>query len=76
MAHTTVVETFRPRGSSNIDEATYDPDKQELTVTFHSGDTYVYSSVPAETYSGLTSAASAGGYFHRHIRDVFSFERV
>lgn len=72
---TKVKETFRFRGSSNLDEATYDPDTQELIITFQSGDTYIYSNVPAETYDGLTKTGSAGAYFHRHIRDSYSYER-
>jgi lysyl-tRNA synthetase class 2 len=75
MAHTTVVETFRPRGSSHIDEATYNPDTEELSITFTSGDTYTYSNVPAETYSGLTRAGSAGQYFHRQIKGQFDYEQ-
>jgi len=73
MANTTVKETFVFRGSSHLEEATYDPTEQTLEITFKSGDVYVYDNVPPETYSGLTRAGSAGQFFHRQIRDVFSY---
>lgn len=68
-----MAETFIFRRSSNLLSADYDSTTQELTVTFQSGDEYTYSNVPPETYRGLTLAGSAGQFFHRHIRDRFSY---
>jgi hypothetical protein len=70
-----VAETFVFRSSSNLADATYDPDEQTLTITFQSGDVYQYQNVPTETYRGLTHASSAGQYFHRQIKDRYSFEQ-
>lgn len=69
------VETFIPR-SSNIESATYDGDTQELTVTFVSGDTYRYTSVPESVWHGFKHAGSAGSFFYRQIRSVFNYEQV
>ena len=68
-----MAETFIFRRSSNLSEAQYDSQTQELTVTFQDGAEYTYENVPPETYRGLTLAGSAGQFFHRHIRDRFSF---
>ena len=76
MAGTTVVETFIPRGSSNIGSVSYDPDSQKLSVTFVSGDTYDYFNVPQSIYSGFTAAGSAGQFFYRQVRDRYAYEQV
>lgn len=68
-------ETFVPRSSSNIAGATYERDVENLTVEFTSGDTYVYFNVPASVYRGLQAAPSAGQYFHRQIKNSYSYER-
>jgi hypothetical protein len=70
---TVVAESFIFRGSSNLAQADYDPETEELVLTFQSGDTYRYTSVPVSIYSGLTRASSAGSYFHRQIRDRYSY---
>ena len=54
--------------SSNLAEGSYDGDTKELRLTFHSGSTYIYSEVPASTWEGITSAESAGKYFHQNIK--------
>lgn len=72
---TTVVETVQFPGSSNLSSATYDPDVENLTVEFQSGDSYTYFNVPAAVYRGLTLAGSAGAYFHRQIRNRFAYEQ-
>lgn len=69
------VETFIPR-SSNLSSCAYDADSQDLEVTFQSGETYRYLSVPESVWHGLKHAPSAGGYFYRQIRNTFTFEQV
>jgi hypothetical protein len=69
------VETTRFAGSSNLDSATYDPDVENLTITFSSGDEYTYFNVPPAVYRGLQSASSAGQYFHRFIRSRYNYEQ-
>ena len=72
---TAVVETFVFRGSSNLSAATYDPEVENLTIDFQSGDTYTYFNVPPAVYRALTLSPSAGQYFWRHIKGVFNYER-
>lgn len=69
------VETFAPR-SSNLSTCAYNPDTQELAVTFQSGEQYTYSSVPQSVWHGLKHAPSAGSYFYRQIRNSFSYTNV
>lgn len=71
---TAVVETVDFPGSSNLESATYDPDVENLNVTFRSGRTYQYFNVPAATYRGLTLAGSAGEFFNRQIKNRFAYE--
>lgn len=73
MSSTFVAETFVFRSSSNLATASYDPETQELTLEFQSGDEYTYQNVPAEVYDRLIKAPSAGQFFHRHIKNLYSF---
>lgn len=68
-----MAETFVFRSSSNLSTASYDPETQELTLEFQSGDEYQYDSVPPEVYDRLIKAPSAGQFFHRHIKNLYSF---
>lgn len=70
-----MAESFTP-ASSNLAFVEYDSDDQTLTVTFHDGAAYRYERVPASVFYGLRSAASAGSYFYRLIKNQFAFERV
>jgi hypothetical protein len=72
---TVVAETFVFPGSSNLSQASYDPSVENLDVEFSDGSVYTYFNVPAGTYRGLTLAPSAGGYFHRHIKGRYGYER-
>ncbi len=72
---TAVAETFVFRGSSNLASASYDPEVENLQIEFVSGDSYTYFNVPPAIYRALTLAASAGQYFHRHIKGAFSYEQ-
>jgi hypothetical protein len=54
--------------SSAIESIHYDENLDNLRVTFHSGGSYDYPSVPKEKVLGLLSAESAGKYFHQNIR--------
>ncbi len=70
-----MIETFIPK-SSNISEITYDSDEQKLSVTFVSGSTWEYEGVPQATFLGLQNAQSAGSYFYRNVRSVYSGTEV
>lgn len=68
-------ETTQFPGSSNLAEATYDPDVENLTVVFQGGETYIYFSVPPWKYRGLQAAPSAGRYLNQHIKGQHAYER-
>ncbi len=73
---TVVTETTNFPGSSDLVSATYDPEVEDLTIEFVSGDSYVYRNVPVSVYKGLQNAGSAGQYFYRQIRKRYSYEQV
>ncbi|GJD97893.1 KTSC domain-containing protein [Methylobacterium iners] len=59
--------------SSAIRRAEYDPSTRTLQIWFTSGGhPYNYYGVPEEIYRGLITAASAGNYFDRYIKDRYS----
>lgn len=47
-----------------------------LHIRFHSGRLYVFFNVPQAVFEGLMSAPSKGKYFHSHIRDRYSYQRI
>jgi hypothetical protein len=49
----------------------YQPERQELVITFTSGRRYLYEGVPEEEARKFRSAFSKGIYFNRHIRDRY-----
>lgn len=63
--------------SRALSKGTYNPQTGLLRIWFtsnpHHG--YDYYSVPAHIWQGLCSAASAGDYYSRHIRDSYSAKR-
>ena len=71
---TTVNESFIPPSSSNIEEVAYEPDVQNLTITFSGGRTYLYMNVPASVYRQLTLAASTGQFVRRNIVGRYVYE--
>jgi hypothetical protein len=62
--------------STNIREAGFDAETNELEIVFADGARYRYRSVPESIYQELVSARSAGRYFHQKIRDRYSYTRV
>jgi KTSC domain-containing protein len=61
--------------SSNLAAVDYDW-RGTLTIAFHSGGVYEYYQVPYSEYAGLMDASSHGGYFHAHIKDRYSYQKV
>lgn len=68
-------KAFYPN-SSLIDEVRYDMESKKLTIIFGNGGEYEYDSVPYPIYLGLKGAPSTGSYFHSHVKNKFSFEKV
>jgi hypothetical protein len=61
--------------SSVIRAFDYDATHRRLTITFVSGDIYVYLGVPPETARGLADAPSKGAFFAEQMRDRLAVER-
>jgi len=62
--------------SSNIKSIEYDYNSRILEIEFHSGGLYQYYDVNLVEYTGLIDAPSHGKYFHRHVKDVYRYERI
>ena len=56
--------------STMIASQSYNPETQELTVTFQSGHTYKYYSVPQDVANGFDNATSMGSYFLQNIKHL------
>jgi KTSC domain len=69
------LDLFDFPGSSNLLGGTYDPETEELTVTFSGGEQY-RGKVPQGVVEGLKAAGSAGGYYHREIRTSYMMRPV
>ena len=64
-----------PVESSNL--ATVGYEAVILEVEFHGGSVYRYYNVPVETYVGLMSADSPGGYLHAHVKTKgYRYEKI
>lgn len=62
--------------SSTLDAHHYDPVTKTLTIRFKSGGTYKYGGVVQEHYDGLTSAESAGKFFHKTIKPGYKTSKA
>ena len=54
----------------------YDASRNELTVTFSRGPTYVYSLVPAAVATAFAASPSPGVFHNAHLRDRYPFRKV
>jgi hypothetical protein len=59
--------------SSVIRSHSYDPDREELAITFTTGRKYVYFRVPPAAYEDFRAAFSRGRHFNARIRDAYDF---
>jgi len=62
--------------SSVIRHFKYDQQASTLYLTFVSGITYKYKSVPPEIYQMLKAAGSKGRYFNQSIKNRFSYKKL
>ncbi len=62
--------------STNIHSIGYDSTMTLLEVMFKNGRIYRYEAVPVEVHAQFLVAASHGKYFHAHIRNRYSTQRV
>lgn len=74
MTEKTVNIAIQPiAGSTQITGAGYDEATRTMAVRFTKGRTYHYADVPHDTFLGLLTAASAGGYFNTAVRGKFAY---
>ncbi len=62
--------------SSTIQQAAYWPQKEYLVVSFRSGSTYSYSSVPLLTVLIWEQVTSAGSWFYYNIRTSYAYRKL
>lgn len=63
-----------PVASSNISSIGYE--NGTLHVAFHRGGLYAYYGVPESVYRSLMSSHSHGEYLARHIKGVYSCQKI
>ena len=57
--------------SHAIRSYSYDPERTELTVTFASDRSYIYSLVPPSVFAAFEAAGSQGAFHNKHIRERY-----
>lgn len=57
--------------SAALQGAAYDPETQELTVTFRNGQSYRYQGVPQGVFEQFREAASPGTFYFQNIKGVY-----
>ena len=62
--------------SSNLKEAAYDTESENLTITFNNGAIYEYNKVPWSTFTKLRLSESQGKFFNENISKKFSYNKV
>ena len=68
--------TMQPCISSQIKFIGHCAATNTLRVEFNSGGLYDYHDVPAEKFTALAAAESAGKYLHKHIKPNHSFTKI
>lgn len=62
--------------STVIKSFNYDAATSALTITFLSGNIYLYEEVPETVYLRLKSADSKGRFFNRSIKNKYAFRQL
>jgi hypothetical protein len=62
--------------SSNLRSVGYNEEEQILEIEFNGGRVYQYFNVPPKIHNGLMAASSHGKYFHRNIKDTYSYDQI
>lgn len=66
----------QPVESADIKSIGYDSETQTLEIEFHSGGIYQYLDVPDSVFSNLMNADSKGKYFHKYVKNVYSYRKL
>lgn len=64
------------KNSSQLSEASYDPEIKTLRITFSRGVQYDYFDVPISIYTQLIGSPKPSDVFNKEIKDVFKYKRV
>lgn len=59
---------MQPVESSSVDAVGFDPARNELTIRFVDGGTYVYGMVPRSVFDALLDADSPGGFVNQQVK--------
>lgn len=62
--------------SDHIAGATYDAERRELVIEFHSGGPYRYMDVPESVVAGFEGAISASAYFRSNVKGRYRYARM
>lgn len=74
---TSVHSTYRQElNSSMIKYAEYNPDLQELTITFNNDEDYLFSEVEESVVRDFFSAESHGKYFNQNIKGKYNYSKI
>lgn len=66
----------KPVISTTFSAVGYDAQRKILEAVFRDGDIYQYFQVPKGLWLRFMLAPSKGGFFARHIRDVFEYRKT
>jgi len=61
--------------SSNLKEATYNTETEDLTVIFNNGSIYEYNKVPWSKFTKFRLAESQGKYFNENIAKAHKYTK-
>ncbi|WP_343917299.1 KTSC domain-containing protein [Agrococcus citreus] len=64
---------MQPVESSSVDAVGFDPARNELTIRFVDGGTYVYGMVPIAIFEALLDADSIGRFVNDRIKPRYPF---
>jgi hypothetical protein len=62
--------------SSVISFYKYDPDTENLMITYVSGLVYCYQGVPEKVFKEFKASVSKGRYLNFHIKGKFNYHKV
>jgi lysyl-tRNA synthetase class 2 len=62
--------------SSNLKNAVYNTETEDLTVTFNNGSIYEYNKVPWSKFTKLRLAESQGKFFNENIGKSHKFNKI
>jgi hypothetical protein len=62
--------------SSNLKEAIYNTETEDLTITFNNDSIYIYNKVPWNTFTKFRMAESQGKHFNENIGKAHKYTKI